>query len=35
MGYQKIAIFLDNETALSASNKPSKFRITNWVEKQC
>ena len=27
MEYQKIANFLD-----SASNQPSKFRTTNWVE---
>ena len=27
MEYQKIANFLNDE-----SNKPSRFRITNWVE---
>ena len=32
MEYQKIANLLDNEVALSASNKPSKFRTRNWVE---
>ena len=32
MEYQKIANLLDSEVALSASNKPSKFRARNWVE---
>ena len=32
MEYQKIENLLDNEVALSASNKPSKFRTRNWVE---
>ena len=32
MEYQKIANLLDNEDALNASNKPSKFRTRNWVE---
>ena len=32
MEYQKIVNLLDNEVALSASNKPSKFRTRNWVE---
>ena len=32
MEYQKIANLLDNEVALSASNKPSKFRTRNWFE---
>ena len=32
MQYQKIANLLDNEVALSASNKSSKFRTRNWVE---
>ena len=32
MKYQKIANLLDNEVALSTSNKPSKFRARNWVE---
>ena len=32
MEYQNIANLLDNEVALSASNKPSKFRTRNWVE---
>ena len=32
MEYQKIANLLDNEAALSASNKPSKFRTRRWVE---
>ena len=32
MEYQKIAIFLDKEVALNASNQPSKFRTRNWVE---
>ena len=32
MEYQKIANLLGNEVALSASNKPSKFRTRNWVE---
>ena len=32
MEYQKIANFLDNEVALSASDQPSKFRIRNWLE---
>ena len=32
MEYQKIADLLDNEVALNASNKPSKFRTRNWVE---
>ena len=32
MEYQKIANLLDNEIALSVSNKPSKFRTRNWVE---
>ena len=32
MEYQKIANLLDNKVALSASNKPSKFRTRNWVE---
>ena len=32
MEYQKIANLLDNEVALSTSNKPSKFRTRNWVE---
>ena len=32
MEYQKIANMLDNEVALSASNKPYKFRRKNWVE---
>ena len=32
MEYQKTANLLDKEVALSASNKPSKFRTRNWVE---
>ena len=32
MEYQKIANLLDNEVALNALNKPSKFRTGNWVE---
>ena len=32
MKYQKIANLLDNEVALSGSNKPSKLRKKNWVE---
>ena len=32
MEYQKIVDLLDNEVALSASNKPSKFRTRNQVE---
>ena len=32
MEYQNIANLLDNEAALSASNKPSKFRTRRWVE---
>ena len=32
MQYQKLANLLDNEVALSAWNKPSKFRARNWVE---
>ena len=32
MEYQKIANLLDNEVALSALNKSSKFRIGNWVQ---
>ena len=32
MEYQKIANLLDKEVALSASNKPSKFRTRNSVE---
>ena len=32
MEYQKIANLLDNEVALGASNKQSKFRTRNWVE---
>ena len=32
MEYQKIANLLDNEVALSALNKPSKFRTRNQVE---
>ena len=32
MEYQKIANFLDNKVALSASNKPFKFRTRNRVE---
>ena len=32
MEYQKMANLLDKEVALSASNKPSKFRTRNWVE---
>ena len=32
MEYQKIVHLLDNEVALSASNKPSKFKTRNWVE---
>ena len=32
MEYLKIANLLDNEVALSTSNKPSKFRTRNWVE---
>ena len=32
MEYQKIANLLDDEAALSTSNKPSKFRARNWVE---
>ena len=32
MEYQKIANLLDKEVALSASNKPSKFKTRNWVE---
>ena len=32
MEYQKIANLLDNEVAVSASIKPSKFRTRNWVE---
>ena len=32
MEYQKIPNLLDNEVALSASNKPSKFRRRNWFE---
>ena len=32
MEYQKMANLLGNEAALSASNKPSKFRTKNWVE---
>ena len=32
MEYQKIANFLDNEVAPSASNQPSKFWTGNWVE---
>ena len=32
MEHQKIANLLDNEVALSATNKPSKFRKRNWVE---
>ena len=31
MEYQKIADLLDNEVALNASNKTSKFRTRNWV----
>ena len=33
MEYQKIANLLDKEVALNGSNKPSKFRTRNWVEK--
>ena len=29
MEYQKVANLLDNEVALNASNKPSKFRTRN------
>ena len=32
MENQKIAKLLNVEVALSASNKPSKFRTRNWVE---
>ena len=32
MEYQKIANLLDNEIALSVSNKPSKIRTRNCVE---
>ena len=32
MEYQKIANLLDNEAALNASNKPSKFKTRSWVE---
>ena len=32
MGYQKTADLLDNEVTLSASNKRSKFRASNWFE---
>ena len=32
MEYQKIVNLLDNEVALSVSNKPSKFRTRNQVE---
>ena len=32
MEYQKIANLLDNEAALSASNKPSTFRTRGWIE---
>ena len=32
MEYQKIENLLDNEVMLSASNKPSKFRMRNSVE---
>ena len=33
MEYQKIANLLDKEVALNGSDKPSKFRTRNWVEK--
>ena len=32
MEYQKIASLLDNEVALKAPNKPSKFKTGNWIE---
>ena len=32
MKYQKIANLVDNEVALSVSNRPSKFRTRSWVE---
>ena len=32
MEYQKVPNLLDNEVALNASNKPSKFRTRNQVE---
>ena len=32
MEYLKIANLLDNEVALNAANKPSKFGTRNWIE---
>ena len=32
MEYRKIENLLDNEVALSPSNKPSKLKTRNWVE---
>ena len=35
MEYQKIGNLLDNEVALSASNKPSKLGWNKWWNKEC
>ena len=32
MEYQKTTDLVDKEVALRPSNKPSKFRTTNWVK---
>ena len=32
MEYQRIENLLDNEVALSTSNKPFKFRARNWIK---